>query len=44
MPVVQENQVDLNDSTLIPESGCGSPVKPNTQSIKEKDKKTPDPV
>ena len=31
MPAVRENQVDLNDSTLIPESGCGFPVKENPQ-------------
>ena len=41
MPVVRENQVDLNDSTLISESGCGSPVKENTQKAARKKLRKP---
>ena len=42
MPVVQENQVDLNDSTLIPESGCGSPIKENTKKASRKRLRRPE--
>ena len=42
MPVGRENRVDLNDSTLIPESGCGSPVKENTQKASRKRLRKPE--
>ena len=42
VPVVRENRVDLNDSTVIPESGCGSPVKENTQKASRKKLRKPE--